>query len=149
MQHLLMAAAAALAGSSSAGDVLLENKTLSTTTNVGSAECGYRIARNGEVQTRSGGGFSSYVADADEWIFPRFSAVGDQYQVRFTKTSGTESLANDGVWLAITSDRTVSVEAITTADGTKTLTFTVEIRKGTGAVIDSATISLSSQVTSI
>lgn len=148
-QQLLMMAAAAVIGGRPPITVLLNNKTLSTSDFTGDVTCGYRVERNGTVATRSGNGFASYADDADEWATPRISSLGDDYEVRFTKTGGTESLANNGVWQTLTTTRTVEVLDVSTSDGAKTLTFTVQIREAGGPVLDSATISLSSQVTSV
>lgn len=151
MQQLLLMAAAAIAASSNEGTVLLENKTIDGSylqgTGSGPSQAGYRVNRDGAVATLvSPASGSSYIDDADEWIFPRFSTVGDAYQVRFTKTGGTAPLANDGVWQALTSDRVAGVSTVSTQT---TLTFTVEIRKGTGSVLDSCTVSLTAEVQSI
>jgi hypothetical protein len=67
------------------------------------------------------------------------------YQARFTTVSGTYSTGPTlGTWL--TPGQTVTVSRTTI--GTKTYSFTVEIRKGTGPVLVSATVTIAITVES-
>lgn len=75
-----------------------------------------------------------------DWITPTSSAPGD-YQIRFTLTSGTTfSGVASGTWYALTSDRECYL--FRSSAGNSSCGVTVDIRKGTGAILATASWSL-------
>lgn len=102
---------------------------------------GYRLNSNGKVYTETPTGTYNYIED---WVTPNGAA--SSYECYVTVTSGTLSSGTSGSWLALSSTRDWTVTRTTL--GTKTCTFTVDIRKvGTTTVLDSATITLEAEVT--
>lgn len=109
--------------------------TPSTATN------GYQLSNNGKVYTQSPGGTYNYIED---WVTP--NSLASSYEALVTVTSGTLSSGTSGSWVALSSTQNWTVTRSTI--GTKTCTFTVEIRKvGTTTVLDSATIDITAEVT--
>lgn len=103
------------------------------------ATSGYRLNTNGKVYQNDQGSYL-YIED---WVTPNGAAAS--YECYVTVTSGTLSSGTSGSWLSLgtTRDWTVAQSSI----GTKTCTFTVDIRKiGTTTVLDSATITLTAEV---
>lgn len=82
------------------------------------------------------------------WILPRNSTVGDAYEVRMTKNSGTTITGTVGSWLALTSNRSWSVtRAPGEGLGTNSANVTLEIRlASTGEVLASATFDIQATV---
>ena len=119
----------------------LTNQSI-TSNHATSPYAAYTVRRNGEIGKETTEGGSSLV---EYWVDPRSSAVCDAFEVRVTMTSGTLSAGTSGSWLALTSDRDFSVSMAT--NGTKAATFTVEIRYASGAVVASATITLTANNT--
>ena len=97
----------------------------------------FRIQRDGDVT------LSGATPGADDWRQPRSATVGDAYEVKVTKNSGTTPTGDSlGVWLALSSDRQWTYTQ--TTSGSKTGNFTLEIRKG-GVVKVSNTFSMTAQ----
>lgn len=96
----------------------------------------YTLESDGDVITTTTD-FGSF--DQGDWITPKAAAPSD-YQVRATVTSGDLSSGTAGSWLALTSNRSWSRSRAT--EGSDTCVLTIEIRKGTGSVLATATITL-------
>ncbi len=135
-----------------AGDVTLSGESIFQFSSSPSdpQTAGVRFNSNGTVQKREGASYVQIDASTD-WIIPNGDA-NSTYDVRITNvvwTSGSaffvEAAAED-VWINLGSNREWSVQDNTgTAAGSKDVSFTVEIRKDGGAVLDSATYSLSAE----
>lgn len=105
------------------------------------ATAGVRVKNSPAALQRRNG--NSYTAYTDEWSIGH-SGHGDDYQVRATHISGTVPAGDAlGSWLAMTSDREWLIQS---TSGIVTSSFTLEIRKGTGAVLDSCTIDLHAEI---
>ncbi|WP_287994291.1 hypothetical protein [Acidiphilium sp.] len=81
--------------------------------------------------------------DRGDWIDPKASAP-DDYEVRATIVSGSLSAGTAGSWLPLTSSRTWNVSR--DFAGVSSCTLTIEIRKGSGSTLDSATVELTAEV---
>jgi hypothetical protein len=81
--------------------------------------------------------FSSGTGYSTDWIDPT-SAAPDDYQIRATISSGTMTSGTFGSWLALTSNRTWSKTQFSVGSSSAQVLF--EIRKGSGSVLDSGTI---------
>jgi hypothetical protein len=103
----------------------------------------YTLESDGDVVTATTGGGS---VDAGDWIVPKASAPSD-YEVRATLVSGTLSTGTTGSWLALSSNRSWTLQRVTVGAATQ-VTLTIEIRKGSGAVLASATVTLDAERTS-
>jgi hypothetical protein len=121
--------------------ISLSGQTI-TSSGAGTQTATYTLESDGDVITATKGGGS---VDAGDWIAPKTSAPSD-YEVRATLDSGTLSTGTTGSWLALTSNRTWTVTRI--AVGSETASITVEIRKGSGATLASASITLTAERTS-
>lgn len=92
----------------------------------------YELKTNGSI----------YPASIGNWITPTSAAPSD-YQCRATLTLGTLTSGTTGSWLALTTARSWTRNA---GPGEYYLTrITVEIRKGTGPVLDSAVIEIEAE----
>jgi hypothetical protein len=100
----------------------------------------YTLESDGDVVTATTGGGS---VDAGDWIVPKASAPSD-YEVRATLVSGTLSTGTTGSWLALSSNRswTLTRVVVGVADQVE---LTIEIRKGSGATLASATVTLDAE----
>lgn len=81
-------------------------------------------------------------SDQGDWITPKSAAPSD-YQVRATVVSGSLSSGTTGSWLVLTSNRSWTRSRAT--EGVDTCVLTIEIRKGTGSVLSTATITLTAE----
>lgn len=79
--------------------------------------------------------------DVGDWIAPK-SAAGANYEVRCTVNSGSLSSGTTGSWLSLGTSRSWVV-AVSSGGGSATANVTIEIRRASGATLDSATISIS------
>ena len=111
------------------------------------ATAGIRFNSDGTVDKREGSSYTQ-VDTSTDWIDPN-GAADSTYDVRITSvvwTNGSSffvEAASEDVWIDLGSDREWSVQDTQSSGlGRKTVSFTVEIRKDEGAVIDSATYSL-------
>lgn len=109
----------------------------------GSQTATYTLESDGDVVTATTPGGS---VDAGDWIAPKASAPSD-YEVQATLVGGTLTSGTTGSWLALSSNRTWTLGrvAIGVADQ---VTLTIEIRKGSGATLASATVTLDAERTS-
>lgn len=133
---ILLAAFAALGGEPL---ISLSNLTIGSS-GAGSQSASYTLESDGDVVATTTLFGSS---DQGDWIDPKAAAPGT-YEARVTVTSGSLSSGTTGTWLALTSNRTWTVTRDTV--GTSTCVFTVEIRKGSGSTLASATITLEAEV---
>ena len=92
------------------------------------------ITFNSNGTVSSVGNAGTYTTD---WIDPT-SAAPDDYEIRATISSGTMTSGTFGSWLALTSNRTWSKTQFTVGSSSAQVLF--EIRKGSGSVLDSGTI---------
>jgi len=114
--------------------VTLSDKTVSLTSFSNAVTAIYRLVSNGSV------------SPSGTWLTPPDEAP-DDYQCRATSAYGSYTYSSGfGTWLALSTTRTWSVRAAPGYSNTVTAEFVIEIRKGTGAVLDSATINLASTV---
>jgi hypothetical protein len=107
---------------------------------ISSIQLGLSGAPNTAITFNSTGSISVTADSVDNplsnWANPAGSGVGDNYEIRATKTGGNATPADLGTWLALTSNRSWSVSAppqagqITFAD----VALTIEIRKVGGSV---------------
>jgi hypothetical protein len=137
---ILLAAFAAMGG-----DKIQLSGVAVSSTGSGTQTATYTLESDGDVVTATTDGGS---VDAGDWIDPKASAPSD-YEVQATLNAGTLTVGSSatGSWLALTSDRSWSVRqtVIGVAD---TGDLTIEIRKGSGAVLASATVTLDAERTS-
>lgn len=86
----------------------------------GPASAGLGVKRDGNVERGSSGDSTTPVyanvgGDPNEWAEPPSATVGDDYHVRFLRTSGSLSVGTDDTWLALTSNRNIEVNVSTAA----------------------------------
>ena len=95
-------------------------------------------------QLQSDGDIISGAGDAGDWLLPKGAAPSD-YEAKITMTSGTLTSGTTGSWLALSSTRTWTLNR--NIVGTSTAQGTLEIRKGSGFTLASATITWTAEVT--
>lgn len=100
----------------------------------------YTLESDGDIITAT---TSLGAVDAGDWITPKSAAPSD-YQVRATLVSGTLTSGTTGTWLELTTNATWTRNAAT-ANTYNECVLTIEIRKGTGSVLTSATITLQAE----
>jgi hypothetical protein len=109
------------------------------------ATAGIRFNTDGTVDKRESASYTQ-VNSATDWIIPNGAASSD-YEVRYTGHSGdaftTEAAAED-TWIALSSNRLWQLSKNTA--GFYSCTCTFEIRKGTGATIDTALCTFTANV---
>jgi hypothetical protein len=118
------------------GESVLEISSVATTT------AGIRVGTDGFITARRGGSYTSIDTGTD-WIIPR-TAASSTYECRITSVSFTvgsgwlvQAAAND-TWIDLSAHREWSVQDTNSGPaGRKRVSFTLEIRLGTGAVLDS------------
>ena len=133
---ILLAAFAALGGEPL---ISLSNRTVFSS-GAASQTATYTLESDGDiVATTTPVG----AVDVGDWIDPKAAAPGT-YEVLATIVSGSLSSGTTGSWLALTSNRSWSVTRGSLGDAT--CIITVEIRKGGGATLASATIELTAEV---
>jgi hypothetical protein len=109
-----------------------------------------KIDNDGNVYASTDTGSESYtqIGTTTDWIRPTTRAPGD-YEVRFTSATNTPTSATaaEDTWHALSSGDFVVYNSVT-GTGTKSTTFTIEIRKGsTGAADVSDSFTLNATVT--
>jgi hypothetical protein len=132
----------AIIGSLSGDRITLSGVGVSST-GTGTQTATYTLESDGDVITATTPGGS---VDAGDWIVPKASAPSD-YEVRATLVSGTLSTGTTGSWLALSSNRTWTLQQVVVGTATQ-VTLTIEIRKGSGVALASATVTLDAQRTS-
>ena len=128
---ILLAAFGAIGGD----QVQLSNVSVSST-GAGSQTATYTLESDGDVMSDS-----SIFGPVDEgdWVTPKASAPGT-YEARATLDSGDTPTGTLNTWLALTSNRAWSLTQSTV--GSQQAELTIEIRKGSGSALASATITL-------
>lgn len=106
----------------------------------GSQTATYTLESDGDVVTATTPGGS---VDAGDWIDPRASAPSD-YEVRATLNFGTLSSGTTGSWLALSTSRSWTLQQIIVGVADQ-VELTIEIRKGAGAALASATVTLDAE----
>ena len=111
----------------------------------GSQTATYTLESDGDVVTATTPLGSSDIGD---WIDPKASAPSD-YEVQATLNAGTLSGGSSatGSWLALTSNRSWTLGRVTVGVADQ-VELTIEIRKGSGATLASATVTLDAERTS-
>jgi len=104
----------------------------------------YTLESDGDVVTATTDGGS---VDAGDWISPKASAPSD-YEVKATLNAGTLTSGTTGSWLALTSNRSWSVTQIVNSGSSNAADLTIEIRKGSGATLATASVTLEAERTS-
>lgn len=141
---------AAAAGAGGGGDtVTLSGESTSiSVTNPTDAYARIKIDNDGNVYESADTGSASWVQvdSSTDWVRPASSAPGT-YQVRFTSATNTptSSTAAEDTWYALSGGDFIIYNSRTIV-GIKSTTFTIEIRQGTGSVLDSASYSLFAEV---
>ena len=132
---ILLAAFAAIGG-----DQIALSGVAVSSVGSGSQTATYTLESDGDVVRATTPLGSSDIGD---WIDPKASAPSD-YEVRATLNSGTLTSGTTGSWLALTSNRswTLTQATVGAADP---VDLTIEIRKGSGATLASATVTLDAE----
>jgi hypothetical protein len=125
------------------GDRISLSGVAVSSTGAGTQTATYTLESDGDVVTATTGGGS---VDAGDWIDPKANAPSD-YEVRATLNSGTLSTGTTGSWLALTSNRSWTLQRVTVGVADQ-VDMTIEIRKGSGATLASATVTLDAERTS-
>ena len=132
---ILLAAFAAIGG-----DQIALSGVAVSSVGSGSQTATYTLESDGDVVRATTPLGSSDIGD---WIDPKASAPSD-YEVRATLNSGTLTSRTTGSWLALTSNRSWTLTQATVGAATQ-VDLTIEIRKGSGATLASATITLEAE----
>ena len=137
---ILLAAFAAMGG-----DKIALSGVAVSSVGSGSQTATYTLESDGDVVTVTTSGGS---VDAGDWIDPKASAPSD-YEVKATLNSGTPNGGSSatGSWLALTSNRSWGVTQVVVGVATQ-VDLTIEIRKGSGATLASANVTLDAERTS-
>lgn len=101
--------------------------------------------------TDTGSASWSQIDSSTDWIVPEASSPG-LYEVRFTGASNTptSSTAAEDTWHSLSSGDFIIYNSETTnGTATKSTTFTIEIRYNGGSVLDSASYTLTAEVTDL
>lgn len=82
---------------------------------------------------------------ATDWIIPNGTSEQDDYEIRYTNHVGivlTFASSGEDTWVDLDGDKTYRMQATLDDFEEESCSFTIEIRINGGAVIDSATYSL-------
>ena len=132
---ILLAAFAAMGG-----DKISLSGVAVSSVGSGSQTATYTLESDGDVVRATTPLGSSDIGD---WITPKASAPSD-YEVRATLNSGTLTSGTTGSWLALTSNRSWTLTQATVGAADQ-VDLTIEIRKGSGATLASATVTLDAE----
>ena len=135
---ILLAAFAAMGGDR----ISLSGVSVSSV-GTGTQTATYTLESDGDVMSATTDGGS---VDEGDWIDPKAAAPSD-YEVQATLVGGTLSTGTTGSWLALTSNRSWTLQRVTVGVADQ-VDLTIEIRKGSGAVLASATVTLDAERTS-
>lgn len=131
-------------GGGGSGTVTIGNVNWNASSGASSSS-GYELLTDGNIRRITNGSNS----DAGDWIAPLGAAPG-LYEARATVTSGAISTGPaSGVWTAISAGTCQWTRLRTNppdGSGTTTLIFTLDIRYNGGAIIATATITLSATI---
>lgn len=134
---ILMAAFAAL--SSGSATVSLSGVGVSSVGS-GTQTATYTLESDGDVVSST---TTLGSIDIGDWISPKSAAPSD-YEVRATLNSGTLTSGTTGSWLALTSNRSWTLTRIAFGPADQ-VDLNIEIRKGAGAVLATATVTLDAE----
>ena len=132
---ILLAAFAAIGGD----QIALSNVNV-LSIGAGSQTATYTLESDGDVVSDS---TIFGPVDEGDWITPKANAPSD-YEVQATLNAGTLTSGTTGSWLALTSNRSWTLTQATVGAATQ-VDLTIEIRKGSGATLASATITLEAE----
>lgn len=134
---ILLAAFAAIGG-----DKIQLSGVAVSSVGAGTQTATYTLESDGDVISATTPGGS---VDEGDWIDPKASAPSD-YEVKATLNSGTLNGGSSatGSWLALTSNRSWGVTQIVVGVA-DTGDLTIEIRRGSGAVLASANVTLDAE----
>lgn len=132
---ILLAAFGAMGGDK----IQLSGVAVSSTGN-GSQTATYTLESDGDVISATTPGGS---VDEGDWIDPKASAPSD-YEVQATLNSGTLTSGTTGSWLALSSNRSWTLTRAVVGAATQ-VDLTIEIRRGSGAVLASANVTLDAE----
>ena len=132
---ILLAAFAAMGG-----DKISLSGVAVSSVGAGSQTATYTLESDGDVVTATTPGGS---VDAGDWIDPKASAPSD-YEVQATLNAGTLTSGTTGSWIALTSNRSWTLTRLTVGAATQ-VDLTIEIRKGAGATLASANVTLDAE----
>ena len=132
---ILLAAFAAIGGD----QIALSNVNV-LSIGAGSQTATYTLESDGDVVSDS---TIFGPVDEGDWITPKANAPSD-YEVQATLNAGTLTSGTTGSWLALTSNRSWTLTQATVGAATQ-VDLTIEIRKGSGATLASATITLDAE----
>lgn len=135
---ILLPAFAAMGGDK----ISLSNVTV-VSVGAGTQTATYTLESDGDVISATTDGGS---VDEGDWIDPKANAPSD-YECLATLNSGTLTSGTTGSWLALTSNRSWSLQKISIGQATQ-VDLTIEIRKGSGATLASANVTLDAERTS-
>jgi hypothetical protein len=132
---ILLAAFAAMGG-----DKISLSGVAVTSVGAGSQTATYTLESDGDVVRATTPLGSSDIGD---WIDPKANAPSD-YEVQATLNAGTLTSGTTGSWLALTSNRSWTLTRATVGAADQ-VDLTIEIRKGSGATLASATVTLDAE----
>lgn len=137
------------AGMGGGDTVTVSGQTIARTeTNPTDVYCRVKVDNNGNIYESEDTGSVNWVQidTSTDWVRPTSSAPGT-YQVRFTNATNTptSATATEDTWHSLSSGDFIIYNSRTFA-GIKSTSFTIEIRQGTGSVLDSATYTLTAEV---
>ena len=132
---ILLAAFAAMGG-----DQIGLSSVAVSSVGSGSQTATYTLESDGDVITATTPGGS---VDAGDWIAPKASAPSD-YEVQATLVNGTLFSGTTGSWLALSTSPSWTLKQIIVGVADQ-VELTIEIRKGAGATLASATVTLDAQ----
>jgi len=122
------------------GDKIQLSGVAVLSTGNGSQTATYTLESDGDVVTATTDGGS---VDAGDWIDPKAAAPSD-YEVQATLNAGTLTSGTTGSWLALSSNRSWTLTRATVGTATQ-VDLTIEIRRGSGAVLASANVTLDAE----
>ena len=132
---ILLAAFAAIGGD----QIALSNVNV-LSIGAGSQTATYTLESDGDVVSDS---TIFGPVDEGDWITPKANAPSD-YEVQATLNAGTLTSGTTGSWLALTSNRSWTLTQATVGAADQ-VDLTIEIRKGSGATLASATVTLDAE----
>lgn len=111
------------------------------------ALAGLRFDTDGNVYKIEGSGNETQIDTTTDWIRPTTGA--DQYQIRYTNLVGdalTGVSPAEDTWTAVSSGDVI-LQMAQAVVGSRSATFDVQVRKGTGSVLATTEYSLTATVT--
>jgi hypothetical protein len=125
------------------GDKIQLSGVAVSSAGAGTQTATYTLESDGDVMSATTDGGS---VDEGDWIDPKASAPSN-YEVQATLNAGTLTTGTTGSWLALSSNRSWTLGRVTVGAADQ-VELTIEIRKGSGATLASATVTLDAERTS-